>query len=145
MRNRGTHLLGGQGTIRLTRKGSTAALLSGLFPVGILIPGLDLAYPIRWMQSPPTGAYHAHVTLAWRGGWTSWDGDLNVSPAPAPGPGHGYSSMYIKHIAAATSGGSTASVPYGVFIGTVASLVGVLLVLIVLLLRRQEKQTETTV
>jgi hypothetical protein len=146
LRNTGNALTKAQGSVRLTRAGESAPLISGPLTLETTVPGTEVTFPIQWTRDPVPGRYQARVELAWEGGQTTWEDALTVTAVAPPTPRPGAGPIFVATAEPRAAGAGAVGAP-GIrgmpvaslmmaLLGGMALLLIAALAVIVVLLRR---------
>lgn len=71
IRNMGTILLKGQGTLWMWQQGVKKAVLTTKLTLDTTVPRTTVLYPILWAKHPKAGVYHVTILVTWDGGKTT--------------------------------------------------------------------------
>ena len=140
LRNTGNTMVQGHGTIHVTQEGQSRPLVSGPFSFDKTLPGSSLDYPVRWVQNPPPGTYHAWISLTWSGGHKTWSGAFEVA---APSSSSPTSKIRTAPIGSAGAPVTSRSAPFGLVILLATLLVVALGVVCFLLFQRRREAGRT--
>jgi hypothetical protein len=71
IRNTGTILLKGQGTLWMWKQGRKSPVLTKKLLLDTTVPQTTVLYPILWARHPANGVYHVTIQVSWDGGHTT--------------------------------------------------------------------------